>query len=275
MAFIDKFKITLANSELNSRRSFNVQQFFGVDYTEAQSQIASNHATEIRNIIYKDKVNQKRTGFEELIKATNIPYKLSATDTEEKINQSNINAVWSFVGEDEKEYVIAHIGSLLFFVKGIGEDKSFLEMRLEPMAEVIDSKYIVPGELENYKSTAFVGLHRLYILGGNKFYVLRINNGDYSLKAVENDENTYIPTTTIGITYKDSLVSSQKLLDDVNLLSKYRKNKLVSGTYVDDGISVRTTQFWDYELDTSILEEFKTDLNNIKITISSLRKVEN
>ena len=93
------------------------------------------------------------------------------------------------------------------------------------------------------------------------------------MKEVEDDEDTYIPVTTIGITEADSAVNEQQILDDVNMMSQWRRNKLVSGTYVDDGVSLRTTRFTDYQLDTSIKPKKETDINNIEITISSLKEI--
>ena len=127
--------------------------------------------------------------------------------------------------------------------------------------------------LEDYKSFAQVGYGRLFIFGGNKLFVLKVYNGQYTLKEVEDDEDTYIPVTTIGITEADSAVNEQQILDDVNMMSQWRRNKLVSGTYVDDGVSLRTTRFTDYQLDTSIKPKKETDINNIEITISSLKEI--
>ena len=68
-------------------------------------------------------------------------------------------------------------------------------------------------------------------------------------------------------------MNEQQILDDVNMMSQWRRNKLVSGTYVDDGVSLRTTRFTDYQLDTSIKPKKPTDINNIEITISSLKEI--
>jgi hypothetical protein len=57
-------------------------------------------------------------------------------------------------------------------------------------------------------------------------------------------------------------------------MTQYRKNKLISGTYLDDGVALRTTRFWDYELDTSCIPKNQTDINNITINIKELREVE-
>ncbi len=113
---------------------------------------------------------------------------------------------------------------------------------------------------------------RLYILGGNKYLMLRIAPS-YELVEVEDSDYTYIPTTSIGVTYKDAPTNLVSAYDDVNLMTQWRKNKLVSGTYIDNGVDVRTTRFWEWSLDTSIKPKTLSDLNNMEIVISSLRKV--
>ena len=47
---------------------------------------------------------------------------------------------------------------------------------------------------------------------------------------VENSLLTPIPTTSISITYKNSIVSGRAQLDKANLLTMWRKNKMLSGT---------------------------------------------
>ena len=56
-------------------------------------------------------------------------------------------------------------------------------------------------------------------------------------------------------------------------MTQWRKNKLVSGTYIDNGTDIRTTRFWQWDLDTSIKSKSKTDLNDLEVVISELRKV--
>lgn len=252
----------------SNKKLLNISLFKGVDYNKAQLQVANYHAVDILNIVYRDRVNQKRNGWEQLAKVNPIIYHIKNEDGTytQKTNSTNINGVWELNGR-----VIAHIGKLICEIKNIND---FLRCEIIPLLENIivgGSIYKVGKELEDYKSFSFINEKTLYILGGNKYYSLRDNNGSLQLEEVEDNPNTYIPTTTIGITYADSKVSRRTALDDVNLLSQFRKNKLVSGTYFDDGISLRTTRFWEYALDTNIVSKKPTDINNIVIKISSLK----
>ncbi len=257
-----------------------INQFFGVDYARAQLQVANNHATDILNIVYKDRVNQKRRGWEQVAAVTAVTYYVYDEDSDtytQKTNSTNFNGFYYFIGQDGLKYYVAHIGNLLFQVTNIGIDNTFLEVEFKELTSNVTvggTTYNVALELLDIRSQAFIGNNCLYILGGNKYYVLTANNGVFDLEEVEDNENTYVPTTTIGITYKDSPVSGRAALDDVNLMTQWRKNKLVSGTWIDDGIAIMTTRFYDYELDTNIQCKNPTDINNIKVVVSELREVE-
>jgi len=252
------------------KKVLEIAKFLGVDYNPAQLQVSKDHATDILNIIYKDRVNQKRKGWEQIAKVTNVIYYVKIGNQYfMKRNTTNFNGFYYLIGKDGLIYYIAHIGKILFQVTNIGIGHNFIDVQFKPLTKRIAARDVAV-ELEDYKSSAFLGDKKLYILGGNKLFTLTANNGVFTLDEVEDSEDTYVPVTTIGITYKDSPVSGMTALDDVNLMTQWRRNKLVSGTYIDDGVSVRTTRFWDYELDTNVHCKNATDINNIKIKINSL-----
>lgn len=260
------------------KRVLEIARFLGVDYNPAQLQVSKDHATDILNIIYKDRVNQKRRGWEQIAKVTAITYYVENEDGTytQKTNSTNFNGFYYLIGKDGLKYYIAHIGNILFQVTNIGVGHNFLDVEFKPLTRKVvvnTSTYNVAQELLDIKTEAFVGEKRLYILGGNKYFVMTADNGVFTLDEVEDHEDTYIPVTTIGITYKDSPVSGMTALDDVNLMTQWRRNKLVSGTWFDDGVTLRTTRYWDWELDTSVKCKKPTDINNIKVKISSLREV--
>lgn len=252
-----------------TRKQLDINTFLGVDYSSSEINVSNARAVDMCNVVYKDKVNQKRNGWQQILKIE--PFVYYTSNGEKKTNATDINGVWRFLGEDNVVHTIAHIGSLLYELKNLDD---FLFSSATPLVnkEVVGGEVRnIASELLNYKSTAFVGDKRLYILGGNFYYVLRFTtNGDFLLSKVEDNEDTYVPTTRIGVTYKDSLVSSSTVYDDVNLLTQWRKNKLISGTYVDDGVNVRTTRFFDYELESAITPKTSNDLNDIEIVVQSL-----
>lgn len=269
---------TLNKKSLPTEHVTEVNDFRGVDYNKSQLKVSNNHAVDILNIIRKDKVNQKRKGWSQIFKVEPVTYYIKNEDGTRtlKTNGTNFNAIWTFIAENNKQYVIAHIGNILFEVENIGKNYTFLDATFNAITYTeTDSSvvYHIAKELNDMKTNAFANNGRLYILGGNKYYVLKVVNNVLVLNEVENDEDTYIPTTVIGITEKDASVSGRTPLDDVNLLTEWRKNKLVTGAYVDDGVSLRTTRYPDFELDSGVRCKNPTDINNIKIEISSLREV--
>ena len=270
-------KSTYRHYNLNepTKRTFEVNQFKGVDYTPGQLNIDDYHAVEISNIVYKDKVNQKRNGWEQVGKVGNLSYyyenKESGIITERK-NSTNINGVWVFK-LNGKDCCIAHVGKILYIVTGFGKNKSFLESKFTPLTYKVtrnghDYNNVVSIELNDARSSAFYGSKRLYILDGKNYLVLNLEKN--ILSYVEDNEETYIPTTTVGITYKESSVNNLAPLDDVNLLTQYRKNKLISGTFIPSETTPVAPLLWDYELDTSVNPKRPQDINNISISIQSL-----
>lgn len=278
MANKDKFKINLANSELSSRHVFTLAGFRGIDFSPAQLNIDKLHAIDAQNIVFRDKVNQKRFGWEQIYKAEAYSYYVDNGDGtySEKSNPVQVNGVYKYVGEDNKNHILVHIGNLLFSATRMGKAFSFLELKLTCIENKIRNglnTYNVPVEIGNVKSQGFVQNKRLYLLTGKKFYVVKIRNNKLVIREVEDDDDTYIPKTTTGITYADSPVPNATPLDDVNLMHSFRRNGLVSGTFIDTGSNLRSTRFWDYQLDTSVEPKIETDINKIKITINRLKEV--
>lgn len=261
------------------QKEFTVTGYRGVDFSPAQLNTAINHAIDAQNIVYREKINQKRFGWEQIYKAEPYNYYVQNSDGTytQKANPVNINGVYKYVGEDNKYHILVHVGNLLFSATRMGKAFSFLEFKLTCIEKKVTESlttYNLPVELGNVKSQGFVQNKRLYILTGTKFFVVKIRNNKLTIREVEDDDDTYIPKTTTGITYADSAVPNAVPLDDVNLMHSFRKNGLVSGTYIDTGTNVRTTRFWDFQLDTSVEPKFGTDINKIKITINSLREVQ-
>lgn len=278
MANKDKFKINLANQDLSSHKILSLTGFRGIDFSPAQLNILNTHAIDAQNIVFREGVNQKRFGYEQIYKAEPYSYYVENGDGTytQKSNPVNINGVYKYVGEDNKYHILVHIGNLLFSATRMGKALSFLELKFTCIERKVTESlvtYNLPVEIGNVKSQGFVQNKRLYLLTGKKFYVVKIRNNKLTIREVEDDDDTYIPKTTTGITYADSPVPNATPLDDVNLMHSFRKNGLVSGTYIDTGTNIRTTRFFDWQLDASIEPRVETDINKIKVTISKLREV--
>lgn len=282
------------NLTQSSRKLFNINSFKGVDYSTQKFLINDGHAIDLKNFIFKNGVVQKRNGYEQVFAIKPFEYLEANFDDPSTYNnkplingdESNgtsiINGIWRFKAEDNNYHIIAHIGNLIYEIIDI--DNKYIDFK--PITFGIgtdengEQKYIC-FRFNNFKSQAFVGGNKLWFLGGNKYMCLRIlptGETSYTVDffAVEDSYLVPVPTTTMSITYKDSKVAQRMSLDEINLLTQWRKNKLISGTYIDDGVSIRTSRFWDYELDTNINCKKESDLNNIEIEVNGLKlEVEN
>ena len=262
----------------------SVTSFLGVDYSTQKFKVSENHAIDILNFIYKDNLIQKREGTTEIFKmeATHyipLPFDsmIQNREIEYKTNTTNFNGLWTFIGEDKKLHVIAHVGKLLYEIKNIDTDL----MTIEPIKSsntpendgVYDYYYCY--EFLDYKSSAFIGANRFYFLGGNKFMCLRfLSDGSYIFYPIENHEDTYIPTTTISITYADSLVPQRAGLDKVNLMTMWRKNELLSGSLKSEEAKSKTDYF-DYTLDSPLICKNETkDMADFSMSIEERGTIE-
>lgn len=247
-----------------SRKITGISNFAGVDYSTQRFKVSQHRAIDIQNFIYKDGVIQKRQGIEELFSLKPTHY--IPNDYEEyKVNDTNFNGIWTVKGEDNKLHVIAHIGKLLYEIKNIDSDTieiSLITTEKTPK-EYGGNIYYYTYEFENYKSSAFVGANRLYFLGGNKYMCIRfLSNSKPLIYPIEDHEDTYIPTTTISITCKNSAIAGRTSLDKVNLLTQWRKNELLSGTTKTDGVTL-----YDYTLDSPLIPKNEEDMRDILITL--------
>lgn len=275
----------------------DVSTFEGVDYSTQRFKVNASRAIDLSNFLYKDGVVQVRNGVEELYEMQEtyfIPESFDSNDTSSDIqymkNEKNINGMWSVTGEDDELHLIAHIGYLLYEIKNI---ENPMKLKVEPI--VVRGKtntyhnaqtYYHVYMFENYKSSAFVGSKRLYFLGGNQFVCLRFlkqDNGDgyIDIFPIEDHEDTYIPTTTISITYKDSAIPSRASLDKVNLMTEWRVNELLSGTLKKENLenlingenASSDTNYYDYTLDSPLICKNTSDMSNILITLEYRGKI--
>ena len=189
----------------------------GVDYSSSMVNIRDFHAYDIKNFIKKNNVLRNRNGYEQVGK-----YKINGLwqCTYNKTNESDYNSVLT----------IAHINQSLFFVEDI--DKYDV---LANNYRAIDSSV---NKLANNDSWGVFANDRLYILDGEKYCVLKFpteeNNYEWSFSEVFDDVDTYVPTTTIGITFSGNKATINRTnLDNMNILSSYRYNTI--STIVGEG----------------------------------------
>ena len=270
----------------SQRHQLEVKRFGGVDYSTQKFLVADGHAIDMKNFVYRDGIVQKRHGIEEILAIPDVlyvpadfdvPTQASVSEVHSNYDQKTINGIWKFEAEDGREHVVAHIGKLMYEIKNIGNEHITANLITTGVSFADGEQHYLAYEFEDYKSSAFVGGKKLWFLGGNKYMCLRFLTGqegsEISFFAVDNSDSTPVPTTTISITYKNSIVNKRMSYDSVNLLTKWRKNKLISGTSKSEEEKTKTA-FFEYTLDAPLKTKTKGDMADILVIIEEQGKVE-
>lgn len=276
------------NLRKSKRRNLTVKTFLGVDYSTQKFLIADGRAIDLKNFIYKNGIVQKRNGFEQILLVDDCSYIPSSFDTpsaplvaEVHTNQNakQINGIWAFEAEDKKIHIVAHIGCLMYEIENIDRDTATARLLTNGSYAVDGQSHFLAYEFENYKSSAFVGGNKLWFLGGNKYMCLRFRSDGIryytEFFAVENSAVAPVPTTCENITYENALVASRSALDKTNLLTKWRKNLLLSGKTKDEESlpAEKRTQYYEYTLDAPIYFESDRDMADFTVSIEERGEV--
>lgn len=259
--------ISLSQSK---RKTLIVNKFGGLDLSSQKFNVSSGRAIEGENFIAKHDILQVREGFEQLYCVSPFlfierdfvtGYKVEAKVTE---NPVNFNGIWQFEAEDGNKHIIAHIGYLLYEILNFGtKDMEFQVLSNDNDTDTglyngVSKTARLLFKFKNQKSQAFVGDRKLWFLGGNKYMVIRFKPQEEIIQPVEDSDLTFIPRTTIGITYTNAIVAHRAMLDYPNMLTMFRKNMLITGIGKDESVPIQTP-YYEYLLDAPLL----TKSNNL------------
>ena len=208
------------------------QNFRGLDYTNAKLDIADNRSPDAQNFIFKDGINQKRNGYNQLL----------------KINpRGNFNGFWEFLDSSKVVHRIAHVGNKIYEVSF--DENPYLNSYKEITVNYIPDAYRDNINewfmyLENIKDQRSYGVirgDRLYIFCGIMLvYGSWDNKETWELRAVRENEDTYIPITTTNITHSSyEGESTRASLEEVNMMTYFRKNKM----YGAESVSVELESY--------------------------------
>ena len=260
----------------HTRKTLLIPSFTGSDLTSPQTQVSERRAMYSLNYMQREGSIQKRFAYEQLAKVPSLTFYERTFGGEELNtairNPARINGMWSFIAEDGERHVVAHVGHVLYEIKDIGKRPSF---------RLISGSKDIEGNTHSFrfldqKSYASVGQNRLWLLGGNKYVVVRFQKegereSACTVEAVANSSLAFVPTTTIGITYKDAVTGTRSGLDYPNMLSKFRKNMLLSGVGKTEQA---TSRFYEYTLDAPIaFEDEAKDMGEMRMTVSKRGEV--
>lgn len=266
-----------SNSIVNhTRKTLLIQSFLGDDLTSPQTQVSERRAIYSKNYMYRDGYVQKRFAYEQIAKVPSLTFferTYGGEDLDEAIaNPARINGMWNFIAEDGERHIVAHVGHVLYEIEDIGGNPSFKLISGSKNIEGVTHSF----KLLDQKSYASVGQNRLWVLGGNKYLVVRFQKegerkSACTVEPVANSSLTFVPTTTIGIAYKDAITGTRSGLDYPNMLSKFRKNMLLSGVGKSEGA---TSKFYEYTLDAPIVFENEAkDMGEMRETVSKRGEV--
>lgn len=254
-----------------SRKTYSITFNKGIDKASLPFEANPARALDELNYIYRDGKVQKRHGFKHILQYEAEEY-YARGDNLLRTNETQINGIWRFLAEDNQYHTVVHIGSLLYELDEDNELHLFFYARWRPLD---GPSHLYPKcyDLLNEKSTAVIGNKSLYVLGGKTLLRVRFRQVEgRTAVPISEDEDTYIPTTTISITYQNAKVSGRSSLDQVNLVTPMRKNRLLSGVGLNDGGSLvysDSTYGYVYQLDSPIVVSVSSNFSDhFKIRIS-------
>lgn len=200
---------------------FQLRDFLGIDTFNSLYEVAPNRATYMRNFIRKDGVNHKRNGWESLSRFDNIEglfnFKLY-----DQVEEQDIYI--TIVCTDKDFYMSSSLTA--------NENDAGMYY-----TKITDSCRYAPASVETLdikEPEMFIFDNKAYFVGCGEFLVfgqyLQDNYWQYELRKVADNEDTYIPTTTININRDGDPNDVRATLEQVNLLSSYRKNTFVGAT---------------------------------------------
>lgn len=214
--------------QLKERKQLTLENFKGVDFSSSPLRVHSNRASNMRNFINEYGVNRKRNGWNELFRIEDIDG-----------NAQPINGIFQFIKGKRKDLLV-HAGNRIYRIVKEGGEYSYEDITLS--STYLPAK-VNPSILTNTRSQAFVNQGKCYIIGCGDYLVWGSwNEGKtYELRRVVNNEDTYIPTTTISIDDDSISDDTRGNLDDVNLLSSLRKNQLLGRAFKEGETSLTWT----------------------------------
>ena len=228
---------------VKEKKLYTFENFRGVDFSTSPYKVSKNRATSAQNLIYENGTVRKRNGWKGLCKL-----------------DGKINGVFQFEIEGEN-IILAYAGCKFYTLRWNASKTRLVSENISNSCTYapasLDTSALVDRRIQLY-----VNKNKAYIVGCGDYLVFGKYNGKFELRRVFDNEDTYIPTTTINIDKDGVEDENRSSLDDVNLLSSYRINQLLG---VDESEATWT-------LDTANLgSDYAIDNDSdIEITVQTL-----
>ena len=247
--------LSTGNLGSKSEMTLQIDGMRGVDLTNSPLFVDKSRASEMANFIMENGVIQKRNGWREILQFT-----------------GSINGFWQFdttEGGEIKTHIVIMVGEetqVFYEITNFGSDNAtYTEI---PKIGIDDSKLI------NNVAYGVIGGEKLYILCGD-FLTIGYYNGVLEVHRVEDDEDTFIPTTTISIPAIGNDVIQRTPYDDINMLTRWRYNSLVGNTPQEEIVAPVDETGEVTEEDTTeestaveyILDAICTNLETVEVSV--------
>jgi len=223
--------MTFSTPHAKTLKKAVLSDFRGVDYSNPEGEVKGGRAIEEENFFIQKGVNQKRRGWKQLL-SFDTPtyysvvegvfcYSLGGRDyTLAYVSRYYKNPpITDYTGE-ERIYAYSTFFRIL-------SDYSFVDMVGNGVGGVCRAR------LQPRKPQCYPLGDKVYFVGMGDYLVIH-EDEPTTLVRVETDALTYIPTTTISI--ENTMVNDEvrEIIDDVSLVTRKRKNKLVGCTTIGD-----------------------------------------
>lgn len=285
-----------------ARRYPKTIEFRGTDMTSPRFQVAEDRSIDSLNYLWKDGAVHKRHGlmpafmFKDNIRKYRMSYiplktQKAVISPIEEVDTSGLKYSLTLDVDSQpvcgiwflKNFTIVHIGTALFYAYQNSDTLNLLCSKNTGIytdtktqtAETLYYSFTMP----RWKCQAFESGGKLWILTGVFYYCIEpagTSNGAYSalkMTRVSMSDDTYVPTTTIGITAQGTGISGRASLESPNLLTQWRKNGCVSGIKASGSEDVNGTHYYTYSLDAPINpKDDDTDTGKIRVYINTTGK---
>lgn len=248
-------------SNIRDIKSVALKDFRGVDMASTPSDVAYFRATKMSNFIYEDGLNRKRKGIEQL-------FQIKPNIGEQA---SRINGIFDFTIEGTRLKIV-YAGNRFYIVQDDGQYfdittkqfgynegniilKGSVDKEFSVDVQVGETTEVGAHYLQDTRCQAFVSNDKIYFVGMGDYLVLGdFGNECFELRKVYENEYTTIPTTTMFIDQIGKDNEGGKILDDVNIMTRWRYNRLVGSAFVDGEEAKR------WRLDSNIDDNAKITL---------------
>ena len=193
---------------LKERKVYTFDNFRGVDFSTSPYKVAQNRAISAENLLYENGTVRKRNGWRSLCK---LP--------------DEINGIFSFEIENEN-IVLVYAGTKFYRLTWDSSKNRYIASNITNTCTYtlanIDTNRLISQRIQLY-----INKNKAYIVGCGDYLVYGKWGENFELRRVFDNEDTYIPTTTINIDNDSVADENRASFDAVNLLSSYRKNEML------------------------------------------------